>query len=62
MKKLKNGTKIIGPFDVGDAPISKKFKKELDYMNSFKGIKITVYNEDTDEIFHVNKKNKKVNI
>tara|TARA_R110000796_G_scaffold146165_3_gene262875 strand:- start:288 stop:476 length:189 start_codon:yes stop_codon:yes gene_type:complete len=62
MKKLKNGTKIIGPFDVEDTPVSKKLKKELAYINSFKQHKITVYKEDTDEIFHVNRKNKKVDI
>jgi|TARA_R110002020_G_C15966128_1_gene747042 hypothetical protein len=62
MKKLENGTKITGPFDIEDAPVSKKLKKDLAHLNSLKQFKITVFDDDTDEIFHVNKKNKKVDI
>jgi hypothetical protein len=62
MKKLENGTKILGPFDVEDAPVSKKLKKDFAHLNSLKQFKITVFDDDTDEIFHVNKKNKKVDI
>ena len=61
MKKLADGPKTTGPFDVEDAPVSKKLKKDLAYLNSFKKYNITVFDDDTDEIFHINTEDQKRN-
>lgn len=61
MKKLVDNPKIIGPFDIEDAPVSKKLKKDLAHLNSLKQFKITVFDDDTDEIFHINTEDQKRN-